>query len=121
MTSKIKDVRPIGSQIMVELLSAQEAIGTKLVISGSSTEVGAPQGYILGHGPRFDPNDWGFGVGDRVLLQGKHVPLPKLDEWKRERSLMDPNMVKAVLLEEEEEVAVEATKCCGGSESCCEH
>lgn len=105
---KIKDVKPVGSQVLVELLSAQEAIGTKLSIGGDSTTVGAPQGYVIAVGPNCKPQDWGFNEGDRVLLQGKHVPLPKLPEWKRERSLIEPSMIKAVLIEDD-------MQCCGGS------
>lgn len=108
MPKKIKDVKPTGSQVLVELLSAQEAIGTLITIGGSSTDTGAPQGYVIAVGPNCNPENWGFNEGDRVLLQGKHVPLPKLSEWKRDRSLVEPSMIKAVLIETEDD------GCCGG-------
>jgi len=107
---KIKDVKPTGSQVLVELLSAQEAIGTNLIIEGDSAHTGAPQAYVLDAGPTCSPENWGFKVGDRVLLQGKHVPLPNLPEWTRMRSLVEPTMIKAVLVEETEEKIA----CCGG-------
>ena len=108
MLKKIVDVKPTGSQVLVELLSAQEAIGTRIEIGGTSIDTGAPQGYVVEIGPNCNCDNWGFTKGDRVLLQGKHVPLPRMLEWERDRSLVEPSMIKAVLIEE-------AKECCGGS------
>lgn len=107
---KITDIKPIGSQVLVELLSAQEAIGTLITIGGSSTDTGAPQGYVIATGQNLDAKSWGFKIGDRVLLQGKHVPLPSIPAWKRDRSLVEPSMIKAVI----EETDGLTEECCGG-------
>jgi hypothetical protein len=94
---KIVGVRPTGSQILVELLTAQEALGTSMIV-GDQSEVGSPQAYILSFGPGLK-EDVGLKVGDRVLLQGSYVPVPKFDESPRRRGLLEVHNVKAVLEE----------------------
>lgn len=95
----IKDVEPCGSQVLVELLTAQEALGTVLTIE-SSVINGAPQGYVKKTGPRVS-EDWGFKVGDRVTLHGNYTPLPELDRTNNHRHwiLVEPQQIKAILLE----------------------
>lgn len=99
-TSALIGVKPVGSHILVEILTAQESLGTKLTVTNTS-DVGAPQGYVLAVGPSFKEEDWGFTVGDRVLLQGKHIPLPIISEG-RSKSIVEPTMIKAVLVEKNE-------------------
>lgn len=92
---KIKEVRPCGCQVLVELMTAQEALGTRLELAG--VETGSPQGYVKAIGPMANPNH-GIQVGDRVLLQGTFVPVPTAPDERRQ-ALMLPDMIKAVLVE----------------------
>lgn len=98
----IKGVVPCGSQVLVELLTAQEALGTILQIDSSATVTGAPQGYVRKLGPKV-LEDWGFKIGDRVTLHGNYTPLPE-GNIEREHShrpwiLIEPSQIKAILLE----------------------
>jgi hypothetical protein len=97
-------VNPCGSQVLVELLTAQEALGTILQIDSAASVNGAPQGYVLALGPKV-ASDWGFKVGDRVTLHGNYTPLPegqKLDRKNPNRPwiLVEPIQIKAVFVEE---------------------
>lgn len=97
----IKDVQPCGSQVLVELLTAQEALGTILSIESSAIN-GAPQGYVRKTGPRV-AQEWGFKVGDRVTLHGNYTPLPEgnFDRPNSHRPwiLVEPQQIKAILVE----------------------
>lgn len=95
---KIKKCRPTGSMILIENLSSQEALGTTLHVQDGAA-AGAPQAYVLAVGPTFQPDIYGFNVGDRVLVQGTFVPVPNYDNNRRLRGLVDPVTVKAVLEE----------------------
>jgi len=97
----LKDVVPCGTQVLVEVLTAQEAIGTVLTIDADAAITGAPQGYVRATGPRVTEN-WGFEIGDRVTLHGNYTPVTQQVEREnshREWILVDPNQVKAVLVE----------------------
>ena len=95
---KIVNVKPTGSQIMVELLTAQEALGTNMHVTDQA-EVGSPQAYITAFGPGLKVEEVGLKIGDRVLLQGTFVPVPKYDNNPRRRGLLEIHNVKAVLEE----------------------
>lgn len=97
-------VNPCGSQVLVELLTAQEALGTALQIDSAASVNGAPQGYVVKLGPKVAP-DWGFQVGDRVTLHGNYTPLPEGQKLQRKNShrpwiLVEPIQIKAVFVEE---------------------
>jgi len=95
------DVEPCGSQILVEVLTAQEAMGTVLTIEADAAITGAPQGYVRKMGPRVS-SDWGFEIGNRVTLHGNYTPVTQQvdrENSHREWILVDPNQVKAVLVE----------------------
>jgi len=93
-------VQALGTQVLVETLSAQEALGTGLYVQ-DDTKVGAPQGYVLGVGPKV-ADDWGFRVGDRVIVTGNFTPVPEIKASKSERMmiLVEPHQVKARLVED---------------------
>lgn len=95
----INKVIPCGSQVLVELLTAQEIMGTKLTV-GESVDVGAPQGYVKAVGPTCKASDWGFKIGDRVMLHGKGPFAPDVG-GDREAVLIEPNSIRAVLQEDE--------------------
>lgn len=100
----IADVKPCGSQVLVELLTAQEALGTVLHVESTSTMTGAPQGYVIAKGPKV-ADDLGFNIGDRVTLHGNYTPLPEGQKFNRKNShrpwiLIDPHQIKAVFVEE---------------------
>ncbi len=95
---KIKGVRPFGGTILVEMLTKQEALGTKFHVS-EGVEAGAPQAYIVAFGTKFNVEDSGLAIGDRVMLQGRYVPVPKYDNSHRQRGIVELHEVKAVLEE----------------------
>jgi len=97
---KVCGVRPTGTLILVEKLKADETLGTSLIIN-EDTEVPSPQGYVIAVGPAINEkeNHWGIKVGDRVLLQGSYVPVPKFKDG-RELGLVEIHTIKAILEEE---------------------
>lgn len=97
---RIKKVTPIGSQILVELLTSQEMLGTNMIVNDQSEVSSPPQAYIVEIGPSL-PKEWNVKVGDRVLLQGSHIPVPKLNsDEARRRSIVEVHTIKAILEEE---------------------
>lgn len=93
-------VQPLGSQVLVETLSAQEALGTTLHVQ-EETKVGAPQGYILEVGPNVNLDSYGFRIGDRVILTGNFTPIPeKVGRSHRMMILVEPHQIKARLTED---------------------
>jgi hypothetical protein len=96
---KIKDVKPCGSQVLVEILTPQELMGTNLAVS-NKVDLKVPlQGYVRAVGPGFKSDDWGFGLGDRVLISGSGVMAPAYDDCHRDRFFMEPASIKSVLVE----------------------
>ena len=96
----VVNINPCSSQILVELLTAQEALGTVLQIDSAASVNGAPQGYIVAMGPK-TPSDLGFKKGDRVTLHGNYTPLPECQKLDRKNShrpwiLVEPHQIKAV-------------------------
>lgn len=97
---KIQNVKPVASQILVEILTPQEIMGTSLTIS-EKTDLKVPlQGYVRAVGPSFNGEGWGFNVGDRVLISGSGVIAPNYDGTHRDRFFMEPSAIKAVLYEQ---------------------
>jgi co-chaperonin GroES (HSP10) len=106
---QVKAVKPLGGQVLVEVYQEEEVSPESNIIlpdisrnKGDRGVGGAPQGRVLDIGPGL-PKDFGIKVGDRVLLQGSFVPLPKLSDYRdgdRERALVEPHTIKAVLEEE---------------------
>jgi len=95
----LSGVSPCGSQILIEFLTAQELMNTSIIVS-EKTEAKVPlQGYIRSVGPGVKLEDWGFKVGDRVLISGSGVMAPKYDNTPRDRFFMEPHAIKAVLIE----------------------
>ena len=65
-----------------------------------TSEEGAPQGFIRGVGKKITTDDWGFELGDRVVLSGNYTPLPEVTtESERPLILVEPHQIKAVLVE----------------------
>jgi hypothetical protein len=95
--SSVTGCKPCSGQILLELLTVQEMMGTKLFLKNSETHA-EYQAYVLAMGPAVDARLYGFQVGDRVLLSGNGTPVPNYDNSERERILMDPYCVKAVLV-----------------------
>jgi hypothetical protein len=99
MAGKITGYKPVASQILIEILTAQEVSGTKIYVE-KDVKLGAPQAYIRGFGPSFKPEDWGYNMGDRVVLTGNFTPLPKIDDNDPHQwGVIEPTSIKAVLLE----------------------
>jgi co-chaperonin GroES (HSP10) len=95
--NQIKGCKPVGSQVLLELLTAQEILNTKLHL-GNNKANAEYQAFVVAAGPGLKSDSWGFNVGDRVLVSGSGVPVPTYDESERERVLMEPHSIKAVLV-----------------------
>lgn len=92
---RVTDVRAIGTTILLEMLSPEEAAGSHLASTGKSQ-----QGRILDIGPSIE-DKWGFKKGQRVLLQGTFVPVPRFPNGdQRELVVVDPHMIKCSFVEE---------------------
>lgn len=94
----VVDVQPVGTQIIVELIGAQELAGGSIIVD-NDVKLGAPQAYVLATGPKVDV-EWGVKVGDRVVLSGKYTPLPEaVSKSGRPVGAVEPHMIKAILIE----------------------
>jgi co-chaperonin GroES (HSP10) len=94
---KISDCKPCGHQVLLELLTTQEMLGTKLIVN-EQKNIREFQAIVLAMGPSIK-DEHGFKVGDRVLLSGSGVPVPNYDNNDRDKILMEPHCIKAVLLD----------------------
>jgi hypothetical protein len=94
---------------MVEHLTEQEMLGTKLEIVGVSKgkTVEVQQSYVVAVGPSFNSTTWGFGVGDRVMVVGSYNPVPVKSVAERELGIVEPSSVRGVLIEEKLEEKLE--------------
>lgn len=92
----VKCCKPCGSQVLLELLTVQEMMGTELIMTNKKP-VGEYQAIVLAVGPSVQIENWGFKVGDRVLLSGNGVPAPDFNSSGRDKILMDPFSIKGVL------------------------
>jgi co-chaperonin GroES (HSP10) len=101
--SKITHITPSGIQVLIEHLTPQEIVSNKIIVSEKS-DVGTPQAYVLAIGPGLEgeKEKLGFKVGDRVIVQGKYIPLPKLEGQTRELGIITYTDIKAVLHEDVE-------------------
>jgi co-chaperonin GroES (HSP10) len=103
LVPKIKSIRPCGQSVLVELLNVDEMLGTTLVVPESAQKgklMEAPQAYVIALGPSFKPEEWGFNIGDRVMLTGSLTPAPRYDtDNPRAIGTVEPHFVKAVLEE----------------------
>ena len=97
----VNGAKPTGSQVLIEILHPQELLGTSIPIS-DKTEVKVPlQGYVRAVGPAVKLEDWGFKVGDRVLISGSGVMVPNFNKSHRDSFFMEPHSIKGVLSEEQ--------------------
>lgn len=96
---KAKDVHPFGSKILVEVLSADEILGSTLHISETAQMDGAPQAYIVKMGPGV-PAESGLKVGQRVYWTGKgtHIENPSCKN-KRVNALLEVSNILAIIEE----------------------
>ena len=95
----VTNVVPCGSQVLVEILTPQEMMGTTLTVSDKIDLKVPLQGYVRAVGPAFNSKDYGFQVGDRVLISGGGVMAPNYDDSHRDRFFMEPHAIKSVLIE----------------------
>ena len=98
---EIKSIKPVGTQILIEVLTSKEILGTILSVTGEGQHEGPPQAVILDIGARVNLDDWGFKKGDRVVLSGTYTPFPKVPSSKSERTMgvVEPHMIKAILVD----------------------
>lgn len=96
---KIKSVHPFGSKILVEILKADEVLGTALHLSENMQVDGAPQAYITELGPTVSP-DCGLAVGQRIYWTGKGTQIdnPACSSG-RVNALLEINNILAIIEE----------------------
>lgn len=92
----VKSVRPIGTQVLIELLTPQEMLGTKVIVN-DMVQHKEFHGIVNSVGNLIDLSKQGFKIGDRVLLSGSGIPVPNYDNSHREKILMEPFAIKAIL------------------------
>jgi hypothetical protein len=92
----VRSVTPLGTQVLIELLTAQEMLGTKVIIN-DMVQHKEFHGIILSIGSLVDLKQYGFNIGDRVLLSGAGIPVPNFNNSNRDKILMEPFAVKAIL------------------------
>jgi co-chaperonin GroES (HSP10) len=95
-------VKAVGANILVELLTVEEVFDSTIKIP-NSTKLTAIQAIILDIGPGLKAEEWGITIGDRVVLWGDYVPVPrpKNDKNKRELGIYAAHSIKAVLKKNE--------------------
>lgn len=95
---KKKEAKATGTNVLVELLSAGEAFGSSFIVPNES-KLPALQGIVLDIGPQIKPEDFNFKVGDRVVLFGDYVPIPreKTDTNERKLVIFPMHAVKCVI------------------------
>ena len=98
-TGKVVDCKPCGNQVLIELLTTQEMANTKLILNNTNKKLGAEyQAIVLAVGPQVNFESFGFKIGNRVVISGNAVPAPEYGpETEREKVLVDPTAIKAVL------------------------
>jgi hypothetical protein len=96
-SKEVKLCKPCNSLILLELLTEQERMGTRLHLQNNKPSA-EYQAFVLSAGPNFDPSIWGFNVGDRVLVSGGGVPVPNYNNSERDKVIMEPHSIKGVLL-----------------------
>lgn len=94
---KIKAVHPHGSKIMVEVLRADEILGTRLSVGANMEMDGAPQAYVVELGPSV-PEDAGIKVGNRIYWTGKGTQVVDPNTTSgRVRALLEISNILAVI------------------------
>ena len=95
---KVTGCKPCGSQVLIELLTSQEILQTKLYVINKKL-ASEYQAVVLAVGPSLKENisNYGFNVGDRVVISGNATPVPDYDNSDREKVLVEPFAIKAVL------------------------
>lgn len=100
---KVKATKPVGSQVLLEILHSQELMNTTLQLSADTTPKVALQAYVRAVGPAVKLADWGFDIGDRVLISGSGVMVPRYEGMPnahRDSFLMEPHSIRGVIAEE---------------------
>lgn len=94
---KIKAVHPFGSKILVEMLKADEMLGTSLYIEENTKVDTAPQGYVVEVGE--DLKNSGL-EGKRVYWEGRGIPVedPRSNNG-RVRAILEVHNIKAIIEE----------------------
>ena len=79
---RIVGAKPTGALVLVEILEAQEALGTRLSV-GKNSMGDCPQAYVLDMGPNVEKDKWGFDIGDGFFYRVVVQPVAQLGWTKR--------------------------------------
>lgn len=98
--SKVKQiagVQALGTQVLLEVLTPQEALGTILHVG--DTQKDTPQGYVLSVG-HMVPKEWGLKKGDRVFFSANTAVCPPGQAGDGRRQFcIDYSSIKGILVE----------------------
>lgn len=94
----ITGVKPFGSKILVDILRADEILGTRLVGVEKSSLDGAPQAYIVELGSNIPP-EYGLKKGQRIYWTGKGTQVTDPRETRRIRAILEISNVIAIIEE----------------------
>jgi hypothetical protein len=97
---KIISSQPTGHQVMVELLTSQETLETRLQLS-DNVKTDTPQGYVRGIGPMV-PKEFGLSIDDRVFISTSVAVMSPGNLGRDGRLLycVEYNSIKGILKEE---------------------
>lgn len=86
----------VGTQVLVELLTAQEVMGSSLHFA-KNVQMDTPQGFVLSVGPMV-PENFGVKLGDRVFFSSPAAVFPPIDCGEgREQACIEYTSIKGVL------------------------
>jgi co-chaperonin GroES (HSP10) len=91
-------VKPVGGTILLELLTDNEVLDSKIIIP-EKVKKNTLQGIVLAVGPALKLDEFGLMIGDRVLTDVGLTPVPKPKNWTCERNLViaQAHNIKCVL------------------------
>lgn len=96
----IKCPHPVGSQVLVEILNAQESFGTTIQLD-PEVKMDTPQAYVIALGPTV-PEEYGIQPGDRVFFSTAAAVLPPGPKKARQMACIDYMSIKGKLEEEQD-------------------
>ena len=97
---KVKAVHPFGSKLLVEVLRADEIMGTNLIVGEKTQLNGAPQALIVEVGPQVEANT-GLKAGQRIYWTGRGTEVTDPSGTPgRVRALLEISNILAVIEEE---------------------
>lgn len=90
-------VTAVGTNVVVELLDASTILAVKGSLIVPDSKNAENQGIVKHVGPAFKPEEYGFNVGDRVILDGVACEIHRYDGGKSKVGIFPLHAIKGVL------------------------